>query len=182
MKRTSLWLAIIVGLQVAWLAGTAISKEISLKRGTTVLLETAPVDPRDFLRGDYVILSYKISSVPVEWIKEPYTPGTLHGREIYVTLEERGKFYEATAASLTAVTAPRGGYVVRGTIDEPEWARGAANLRIHYGIERYYVRERTGNPRGKLTALCVVNADQTLLIKEVFVDGQPYAIAARKAL
>jgi uncharacterized membrane-anchored protein len=30
-----------------------------------VLLKTAPVDPRDFLRGDYVVLNYDISSVPV---------------------------------------------------------------------------------------------------------------------
>lgn len=34
-----------------------------LRSGTEVLLKTAPVDPRDLLRGDYVILTYDISTI-----------------------------------------------------------------------------------------------------------------------
>ena len=35
-----------------------------------MLLESGPVDPRDLLRGDYVILSYKISVLPATLFAE----------------------------------------------------------------------------------------------------------------
>ena len=49
---------------------TATTKEIELTRGTTVMLETAPVDPRDFLSGDYVIVGLQISTVPLNFFQE----------------------------------------------------------------------------------------------------------------
>ena len=54
----------VIALQAAWVISTAARQEFLLRRGTVVLLESAPVDPRDLLRGDYVILSYKISVLP----------------------------------------------------------------------------------------------------------------------
>lgn len=38
------------------------NKEETLKNGTLVLLELAPVDPRSLMQGDYMRLNYKISS------------------------------------------------------------------------------------------------------------------------
>ena len=49
----SLWLIIIFGL-IGY-------KQLTIVTGTTVLLETVPVDPRDIFRGDYVTLNYAIS-------------------------------------------------------------------------------------------------------------------------
>lgn len=49
-----------------------------------------------------------------------------------------------------------------------------------YGLERYYVREGTGNPRGKLTVEAVVPASGQARIKQVFVDGKPYAKAMKR--
>jgi hypothetical protein len=46
-------------------------------------------------------------------------------------------------------------------------------------IENYYVAEDTGNPVGKLTAQVVVPASGHPKIKEVFVDGKPYALAMK---
>ena len=43
-----------------------------LRAGTEVRLATAPVDPRDLFRGDYVILNYKISTLD---------PATLDGEK-----------------------------------------------------------------------------------------------------
>lgn len=41
------------------------------------------------------------------------------------------------------------------------------------GLERFYVGEGTGNPRGKLTVAVVVPASGRGQIKEVFLDGRP---------
>ena len=59
MKRNLFLL--LLALQSAWVIGTIAIQETRLRRAATVLLETAPVDPRDLVRGDYVILNYKIS-------------------------------------------------------------------------------------------------------------------------
>ncbi|HEY8899147.1 MAG TPA: GDYXXLXY domain-containing protein, partial [Chthoniobacterales bacterium] len=63
MKRIVLYLLLafqILGLVAlyAWQSQTP---------GPRYLLQTRPVDPRDLLRGDYVILGYEISTPPKEW-------------------------------------------------------------------------------------------------------------------
>ena len=50
-------------LQTAVLGFMVESRASILRSGTDVRLKTLPVDPRDLLRGDYVILSYGISSI-----------------------------------------------------------------------------------------------------------------------
>ncbi|EJZ21322.1 hypothetical protein RCCGEPOP_10521 [Rhizobium sp. Pop5] len=70
---------IVAGLQTVILGTIIQSRAAILSNGTEVLLKTAPVDPRDFLRGDYVVLNYDISSVPVQTIAGgiPVKPGEL---------------------------------------------------------------------------------------------------------
>jgi len=60
--KTKLFILVLT-LQSAWLLGTAFTQERALRVGQIILLETQPVDPRDFLRGDFVRLNYKISDV-----------------------------------------------------------------------------------------------------------------------
>lgn len=92
------WFALVVGLQVALLVGWAGYHEWNRTTAPTILLETVPVDPRDLLRGDYMILSYKISRVPA-----PPTGGDAgtRGREIWVTLRQSGRFHEVASAAGT---------------------------------------------------------------------------------
>ena len=48
-------------IQVAAIALIVYDRVGVLREGSEVLLQTRPVDPRDFLRGDYVVLNYQIS-------------------------------------------------------------------------------------------------------------------------
>jgi uncharacterized membrane-anchored protein len=178
MKKPTLCLSIVIGLQVLWMIGTAISKELNLRGPTTVLLETQPVDPRDLLRGDYVILNYKISTIPAAWVGADQSASAFNTSTIYVTLEKRGRFYEAVGASLTPISPAPGQIIVRGAIDsERRWGN---NARVNYGIEKYYVPEGTGNPSGKLTVECAVNsARHDLQIKQVYINDKPYAQTMR---
>jgi len=64
MKARTIILLAVLSLQSAWILATTVNHERSLTQGRVVQLETRPVDPRDLLRGDYVILNYKISRVP----------------------------------------------------------------------------------------------------------------------
>lgn len=171
-------LLLMLALQAAWVVGTAVMQESKLARGTVILLETRPVDPRDLLRGDYVILSYPISDVPLAKFADApkeVPPGTT----VFVVLEPKGQFHEIVRASLTPPELTGKEVLLRGKA-EHRWNTATNSVRVEYNLERYYVREGTGNPRGKLTVQAAVARDGRALIKQVFVDGVPYADAAKE--
>ena len=124
-------IVVIIGfLWIAIAAGIILSKEQTLRTGRMVVLETVPVDPRDFLRGDYVVLRYKLSSLDLNQIESKkkwyhYLPG----ERIYVKLEPKGKFWQAVAI-----------YEKKGTINGL-FIKGKAKyylnkkLEFTYGIE-----------------------------------------------
>ncbi len=141
--------------------------------GISILLETVPVDPRDMLRGDYVILRYKISTLRSNLFAAPLPSGNeAEGRTVYVTLENHDRFHEAVSASFDPPGPEPGQVVISGTVRN-SWTEN--ELRVEYGLERYYVAEGTGNPIGKITAEVSVSPSGRGIIREVFIDDQPYA-------
>jgi uncharacterized membrane-anchored protein len=172
-------LILILALQTAWILGTSFVQERGLASGRLVLLETRPVDPRDLLRGDYVILNYNISDVPLALFSPPQTNGLPPGQTVYVALEPRGQFHEVVRAATDPIT-PSGDQVVLKGRTQSWWGRTTGTAaHLEYGLERYYVREGSGNPRGKLTVQVAVSDSGSGSIKQVFVDGRPYAEAMR---
>jgi uncharacterized membrane-anchored protein len=165
-------------LQTAWILGTTLVQERGLGSGTVVLLETRAVDPRDLLRGDYIILNYKISDVPVSAFSPPRTNGLPVGTTVYVALEPRGQFSEVANASTEPIEPAAGQVVLRGRAQA--WWNNSS-VHVEYGLERYYVREGTGNPRGKITVQAAVPASGRAQIKAVFIDGKPFAEAMKLA-
>jgi uncharacterized membrane-anchored protein len=180
MKTKSLLLVLVLTLQVAWIAGTSLVQEKALAQGTVVRLATRPVDPRDLLRGDYVILSYPINDVPRSVFSPPVNRPLPAGTTVYVRLEPRGEFYEVTGASTEKIPAGNGWVVIKGTSRYAGNISSSDYVRLEYGIERYYVREGTGNLRGKITVEAAIPASGKAVIKQVLVDGIPYAEAFKK--
>lgn len=172
--KLKLFIAVLV-LQAAWILGTTVVQERGLTSGTLVLLETRPVDPRDLLRGDYVTLNYKISDVPLSAFSSTNVPPP--GTTVYVALEPRGDYYEVASASMQPIAAAPGQVILRGTT-QAWWNQSSAH--VAYGLERYYVREGAGNPRGKVTVQAAVPKSGRAQIKNVFVDGKPFAEAMKE--
>jgi uncharacterized membrane-anchored protein len=170
-------LVLVLGLQTAWILGTTVMQERGLAAGTVVLLETEPVDPRDLLRGDYITLNYKISTVPLSLFSPPLTNGLPPGATVYVALQQRGAFYELASAS-TEITSPVNGRVVLRGRTQAWWDEKTVHL--EYGLERYYVREGSGNPPGKITVQVAVPHSGRGQIKAVFLDGKPFTEAMRE--
>jgi len=59
------------------------------------------------------------------------------------------------------------------------WRHRAGAIHTEYGLEQSFVAEGTGNPRGKLTVQAAVAQSGRANIKQVFVDGKPYAEAMK---
>ena len=177
--KTKLFI-VILALQSAWVLYTAAVQERALRQGVVILLETRPVDPRDLLRGDYVVLNYKISTIPTHLFSPRPADQAGYGRTVWVALAPRGEFHEIARASLERFEPGAGEVLVRA--NSKWWSDGRSGARevgVEYGLERYFVREGTGSPRGKLTVQAVVPVSGRALIKQVFVDGKPYAEAMK---
>ncbi len=179
MKIKLIILAAVVGLQSAWILGTTAVQEQSLAHGKVVLLDTRPVDPRDLLRGDYVILEYTINSIPWSKFSPALTNDLPNGETVYVLLEQQGAFYQVTQASTEPIAGDQDHPVLRG-LSAYSWRTRTNSTRVEYGLERYYVPEGTGNPTGKLTAEVAIPASGHGIIKQVYINGRPYRAAMRE--
>jgi uncharacterized membrane-anchored protein len=184
--KAKLFIAVIA-LQAGWVLATAARQEIALRRGALVLLETNPVDSRDLLRGDYVILNYKISALPATLFADGLPAELKRGTPVFVRLEKRGQFHEAVAASFSPLEPVAEHPVLRGTLFGRLAAGGERgnqtprvdSLRVDYGLERYYVREGTGRPAGKITVEAALTTSGSAFIRQVYIDGKPYADVMR---
>ncbi len=144
MRRTLLIIAIV--FQVLVLAFIAGKREYIATTGTVVYLRTAPIDPRDLFRGDYVRLRYEASIVPVQKtsadIAEQIKNYTF-GSTVYAPLVVDGGLAEVTGLS---TTKPDSGLFLKGRLAEP-WRFGPAmhdTAAAEYGIEAYYVQQGKG--------------------------------------
>jgi len=176
-------LILVLALQSAWLLGTAAVQEHALATGTGILLETARVDPRDLLRGDYLILNYRISDVPTNLFSPPVTKDLPNGTRVFVALAPAtNQFYVVVRASTNQFVPAADEVLLKGKSTWSRWNAATNSIHVEYGLERFYVAEGTGNPAGKLTAQVVVLASGRGRVKEVFVDGKPYAEVMKDAV
>lgn len=170
---------IVAGLQTVILGTIIQSRASILTNGTEVLLKTAPVDPRDFLRGDYVVLNYDISTVPVQTVSGgiPAEPGE---RTLWVRLKKQGDgFWTVTESSFQTLPPQPETVILRS---QPFYSGGLAagdSIRVEYGIERYYVPEGQGKPLeearndGNVAIAVRVAPDGSAQIRSLLVDGKP---------
>jgi uncharacterized membrane-anchored protein len=142
MKKSFVILAVILQLIVlAYMAG---EREYIQRNGKVIHLRTAPIDPRDMFRGDYVRLNYEISRIPVNRLKDVDSVGELKkGDKIYVSLKEGPNgLYEMVDAGLKK---PANGMYLCGRLPYPYRTLRASNpIWIKYGIEAYFVEQGKG--------------------------------------
>ena len=172
---------LVLTLQSAWILGTAVTQERTLHVGQIILLEAQPVDPRDFLQGDYLRLNYKISDVPREkFFAPPLTNDLRPDTSVFVAVAPvaTNQFCLVTRASTLLFPTAANEVLLRGKTAE-SWRNNPSSVHVEYGIEKYFVAEDTGNPHGKLTVQAAVAKSGQPSIKEVFVDGKPYVEALK---
>lgn len=127
-------------MPLAVLTGPAVSNFYILARGDKILLQTEPLDPRDFLRGDYVTLAYLIddvdaSKVPPELQKK--FRNTYEYSDAYALLRDRGDgVFEVLRIS---EETPSDGLYLKCGI-----RRRADDFACDYNLGVYYIPEGTG--------------------------------------
>ena len=171
-------------IQVALIALMVIDRVGILRAGAEVTLQTRAVDPRDFLRGDYVTLAYDISTVAAGELED-----VKRGVPVFVKLAPQPDgLYHAVSMHLepVAVTAPE--ILIRGRVSggpactamRPGEGRPVCDrFTVSYGIESYFVPQGEGHEiekarnQGKVTVVAAVTPAGRAAIKRLLIDGTP---------
>jgi uncharacterized membrane-anchored protein len=124
-RRRRIALLVVVCVQLAVPLALAGLAEADLAFGDEIRLRAQPVDPLDVFRGNYVVLTYEISTLPV-------LGDVRRGERVCARLEESGEEWRATYAD---PGRPSGTVICGRARDD---AGPGEQVGIEYGIETYY--------------------------------------------
>ncbi len=160
LMKIAFW-AVIAGQIILLVAFIAV-KENTLRTGTSVLLQTVPIDPTSPLQGDFVILDYEIATLPA-WASDARP-----GETFYVFLREdsdgvwRESGYQRGKPNTEAV-------IIKGTVTRPG--------HLEFGIDTFFIPEGTGRiieQAGDVKVRVAISSGGTAVIEELLVDGLPF--------
>jgi uncharacterized membrane-anchored protein len=183
--------AVLVGWQLLLLFALMASRWTILARGTTVLLSTAPVDPRELFRGDYVALRYAISSLDLDRLPSGAIRRSLDaGDAVYVVLAPPAggarlpwhavALLEREPTDEDRVRYDPAAVFIRGKVA----SRWENTVQVQYGIESYFVPEGEGmrleRAAGKgLIVEVKVDPHGRAAIHRLLLNGKPITPSAR---
>jgi uncharacterized membrane-anchored protein len=140
--------------------------------GEEVILDLRPVDPRDLLRGDYVIVNLALTQVSRE---VPGTSGDFaEGEIIYAGLERK----EDGAANVVKISRTRGDagpVAMKGRIESVSFD----TLSIDYDIDAFFLPEGEGLeierlPAERVQIVVAIHPDGRSLPLRLLVDGKVF--------
>ncbi|OJJ13611.1 hypothetical protein BKI51_06385 [Alphaproteobacteria bacterium AO1-B] len=139
--------------------------------GKEVTLALVPVDPRDLLRGDYVIINLAIARVSIDL---PGANDVKEGDRVYVSLET-GSSGLMRAVSVGKSPETSGTVAMAGTVRSV----GGSDIRIDYGIDAFFLPEGDGLiiedlDTERVNLVVAVTEDGRSLPLRLLVDGKPF--------
>lgn len=150
-----------------------------LRTGTEIKLKTEAVDPRDLLRGDYVVLNYPISQIRRDQLVGSL-PTTRRDVRLHVRLVSGADGYavvkEASVEPLPA--EPDTVVLVTEPVTFVPGLGGNNAITVRYGIERFYLPEGEGRAieqqrnQGAVTVAARVSASGKVQLRQLFVAGE----------
>jgi len=159
---TIIWIVAFFGVVIA-------VQEYTLYTGEEIYLETAPVDPRDLLRWDYVTLRYAFESEDI--VQNYITHNNLQdGTTLYVSFIKDSD--EIWSVSGVSKTIPDSGLFMQVQVQKQSWWRGS----LQTGIGKYFVPEGTGRQiervRSDMTALAKIDQYGTAKIVDLYYQWE----------
>ncbi|MBU1054967.1 MAG: GDYXXLXY domain-containing protein [Proteobacteria bacterium] len=139
LKRKNTLIIVAVLLQCIALAAICFQREIILHSGNVVYMRTAPVDPRDLFRGDYVRLNYEASTIPKNLITDDLWDKIKSENCVYVIYETDDR--NVMIPKKLSVNKPPATekYIRAYTTGKMSW-----DAFLRYGIEKYFMEQGKG--------------------------------------
>jgi uncharacterized membrane-anchored protein len=134
---------LIIGLvlsQFAVLAYMAGEREWIRHRGEQVYLRTAPVDPRDPFRGDFVQLSYSLNTIDTARFRSSIPANSLKREDkVYAVLKPSAS--DVYQLDYLTDRKPSAGLFLQGRVSREV---SGGQIQVRYGIEQYFVQQGSG--------------------------------------
>lgn len=178
IRKIPLWgFAAAFAVQAGLLGYMLVARASLLANGAEIRLPVIPVDPRDFLRGDYVILSYPMSTLkPAELAGED---DFRWGDTVHVELVQDSEIWKPVALHRTK---PEGVTSILGSVTSVSYPANCAELSCavlsaDYNLEKFFVPEGEGRALETLRNDQRVEVDAVLsesghaMLKRLRVDG-----------
>lgn len=148
------------------------SRASILRKGAEIRLKTAPVDPRDLFRGDYVVLGYEIGAIELAAVTGDRE--FRRGETIFVQLRPDAEGFARVVAVFRerpAVAPPD--LVIAGKVRSATPGR----LTVSYGLESYFVPQGSGRAierteRARIEVVAAVSGSGDAAIKRLLIDGK----------
>lgn len=120
--------------QLLILFGMVTSSMYPLIVGKEIQLKVRPIDPRDFMRGNYVALGYNFNTISFKTVQNHLDTSRIytHGTPVYLELVKKNKFYEPVAVW---GQRPKGSKTVLQVIVHTYYDN---YLRVNSGIDSYF--------------------------------------------
>jgi uncharacterized membrane-anchored protein len=160
-RRLVIFVALVF-VQAGLVVGIVVREE-RLQSGFEIVLQSRPVDPRDPLRGDFVILAYEAERLD-------HLGGAWRtGQGVFVEFARRGRYWEPIRIHRQGRSEdwPTERVLVRASVSDSE------PLRVSYpNLGTYFVPQGTGNLPEPPDVIVSVASDGTARIKRLEIDGE----------
>lgn len=143
------------------------SQKLSDPEAKEILVRTVPIDPRDYISGNYFILRYEFSNIFRLKKRGGLSWGV--GKEVYVVFKQREKWFVADYVTHEKPRITKDQAVLKGVV-----TRGG---QVEYGIEKFFINENRKEPsRGKdmIEVLLKIDENYQGRIKSLMVNGQEF--------
>jgi uncharacterized membrane-anchored protein len=172
-RSRSQWLrwALLALIQLGLISIPLVDRLTVQHSGTAVPLAVVPVDPRDLLRGDYVVINLAIGTLSKT---VPGADKVQSGDSIFVGLKSEG-----TGAAMPVLIAKEraeaGDLAIAGTVR----AVFEDEIRVDYGIDAFFLPEGEGleierMDRSRILLEVAVTEDGRSLPVNLLVDGKVF--------
>lgn len=147
-----------------------------LRYGQDIVVQTSRVDPRDLMRGDYVILGYDFSEFAQSAVKDATDN---YSGDVYVAVKkgDDGLWHMSRASIKPFDDLSADEVQIKGETVYPIWLQSGGNVRLRFGVERYYVPEGEGLAiegelsENNITAILAVSKEGIAQIKALQNKG-----------
>ena len=132
---------LVFSLPVLILLAMTVKPAWTAMAGEEIQIQTAPVDPSDLFRGNYVALSYQIESINPKQLDEAIfadfkSKNAGDHRNVYVQLEKGDdNLYHAGRVTYKN---PKTGIYLKGKLQIPYELEDSSVIQIEYGLDNYY--------------------------------------------
>ncbi len=189
-KKNVILFILLVGLQIVVILGLFANRLYILSTGREVALMTLPVDPRDFIRGEYVDLRYEIGTVGKYY--SDHSSSDFAQDDSYIIYDRDVSGGSKASVCTSCLQVGDTVYVTLTSYDNKIWRVGRVGrtqptdfslfikgtvervsgyeASIYYGIEKYFVEAGSGlalERSGSLLVYVAIGNDGSAVIKRV---------------